>query len=76
MDTGAEETEDFHACTVCWMEYDAQQHLPKVLNCFHTICLRCAQVKPIADMVFFSIDYWLKHLTYSSHFSQYAPIRQ
>ncbi len=38
----SEEDDTLH-CGVCFEEYDEKNHIPKILNCFHSICHPCLQ---------------------------------
>ena len=31
------------ACALCFDDYDAEEHLPRVLSCGHTLCTTCLQ---------------------------------
>lgn len=28
-------------CSICFLEYDMEEHLPMIINCGHTFCLGC-----------------------------------
>jgi hypothetical protein len=49
------ELEDFVTCGVCFCEYDHVKRKPKFLQCAHTICYECLQVRHYLFFNFFRI---------------------
>ncbi len=35
--------DDITSCTVCFEDFDLEQHLPRILPCFHSLCTLCVQ---------------------------------
>lgn len=44
MEDQDDESEDFITCSVCFLDYEAETRLPKLLPCGHTICIFCLEV--------------------------------
>ena len=42
---GDEEEKDLLTCGICMEYYDTNNHIPKLLECFHSCCIACMKVK-------------------------------
>ena len=46
----ANELGEFVTCGICTSEFDAEIRKPKSLQCAHTVCLLCLEVRYLLDI--------------------------